>query len=144
MQTMTWCQNTELQSDLSEIQCANKASLEANSWLQPTSVNMKQFKPPSLLRLTGDLIIVYQYNTDYVSVSRNPLGGPGPHFGNHCSIPFITFSKGWLNAKWYWAHSKKNSYILMLVVIGFGVKVIMHPVTYVSVSVLLHLVAWVI
>ncbi len=26
---------------------------------------MKQFKPPSTLRLTGDLIIVSQYNTVY-------------------------------------------------------------------------------
>ncbi len=64
MQTTTWCQETESQSDLSEMKCANGASLEANSWLQLTSVNMVQFTSLSMLRLTGNLIIVSQYDTD--------------------------------------------------------------------------------
>ncbi len=40
----TWCQKMELQSDSNVVQCANGVSLEANNWLQPTSVNKEQFK----------------------------------------------------------------------------------------------------
>ncbi len=55
----------ELRSNSIEVQCANGASLEANSWLQPTSANIEQFKQPSPLRLTGNFLIASQYNTDY-------------------------------------------------------------------------------
>ncbi len=42
MQTTTWCQKKELRSDSSEVQCANRAKLEANIWQQLISENIEQ------------------------------------------------------------------------------------------------------
>ncbi len=54
-----------LQSYVSNVQCTNGASLKVNTWLQPASVNMEQFKLPSVLILIGSLTIVSQYIKDY-------------------------------------------------------------------------------
>ncbi len=55
----------KLWSDSIEVQCANAASLKANSWLQAIIVNIEQLKLLSQQRLTGNLLVVSLYKTDY-------------------------------------------------------------------------------